>query len=268
MDMDIFKEKLNTKTFNALCDMASFIDCNYSMQALYNGKDELKFRKTNKTLVTFYMRESKLTVLIIFGKKEREAFESRREEFSSYINSYYDSSKTYHDGKWMFIDIADNSYTGEILKMISIKKKPNENTLTMCGYKCDLCKAYAKNIKTEDRREQLSQMWIKHFDLHVKPENIYCDGCRSKKKDAIYADGSCPVKECVQSRKLKGCFDCGEYPCDTFNLRKGLSYCEACEKLGDDFIEDDYFTYIKAYDNKTRIDRYKKINDKYDIMPS
>lgn len=30
--------------------------------------------------------------------------------------------------------------------------------LTMCGYRCDLCKAFAPNIKKNDEREMVSAM--------------------------------------------------------------------------------------------------------------
>lgn len=42
--------------------------------------------------------------MIIFGKAERDKFENSREEFSEYINSFYDNTKQYHDGKWLYID--------------------------------------------------------------------------------------------------------------------------------------------------------------------
>ena len=268
MKLDIFKETLGESAFGALEDIASFIDCNYNMDVLYDGKEELKFQRSKKTLVTFYIKPDKLTVLIIFGRAEREIFESRRAEFSGYINGYYEGSKTYHDGKWMFIDITDDEYAGDIMRMIKIKKKPDKNALSMCGYKCDMCKAYAKNLGKDDKRAELSDAWHKYYGFRVEVKDIYCDGCRSRKRDAKLLDAGCPVTACVIEKGLNSCIDCGLYPCEIFAQRKGISACEAKAALKNSYSDGEYETYLLSYDNKTRIDRYRKIKDKYDITPS
>ena len=268
MDLSIFKQTLGEKPFEALQDITTFIDLYYNMDVLYNGKDELKFGRSKKTLVTFYIKPVKLTVLLIFGKNEREKFDMLSTGFSSYIKSYYESNKTYHDGKWMFIDLADDKYAGDIIRMICIKKKPDKTAVTMCGYKCDMCGAYAKNIKKQDRRKQLSAMWKKYYDIDIKPEDIYCDGCRSKKKVAVLIDDKCPVRLCAADRKLMGCAECGQYPCETFALRKGMSARDAKTALKEGFDSDEYDKYLAAYDNKTRIDVYRRLKDKYDITLS
>jgi len=258
MDYLKFKSILNAKFLDIYAKIMSFIECNYNMDILYDGKNEIKVRRSNKTLVTFYVMEDKLTVLIIFGKKEREVFEDMSANFSEYINDYYNNSKTYHDGKWMFIDIKDDMYVDEIIKLIKIKKKPNPNVITMCGYKCDLCKAHSKNIKKQDKRTELSTMWNKYYDLKIPPRDIFCDGCRCKKKDVKRIDDSCPVRACVIDKSIHSCADCDSYPCDIFKQRRGLSKDEAKEKLKGCYCNDEYNEYLLAFDNKTRVDRYRK----------
>lgn len=48
----------------------------YEMDELWDG-NELKFRRGGKTLVTLYIKEGFFTVLVIFGKAEREKFEAQ-----------------------------------------------------------------------------------------------------------------------------------------------------------------------------------------------
>lgn len=55
MDLNVFKEKLGDRAFMALEEIAAFIDCNYNMNSVYDGKDELKFQRSKKTLITFYV---------------------------------------------------------------------------------------------------------------------------------------------------------------------------------------------------------------------
>ena len=119
-----FRDKLG-KSFKAFIDLIRFVRVEYEMDELWNGTDNLKFRKSEKTLVSIGINDNKFNALIIFGKAEREKFESVKNNFSPFICGYYDNSRTYHDGKWMFIDIEDETYLNEIIEMIKIKKKPN-----------------------------------------------------------------------------------------------------------------------------------------------
>ncbi len=107
-----------------------FIEKNYEMDILWNkggktGVYELKYRKS-KTLCALYPKEQGLCILIIFGKVERDKFENSREEFSEYINKFYDNTKQYHDGKWLYIDRVDDEIARDIEQLLLIKKRPNK----------------------------------------------------------------------------------------------------------------------------------------------
>ena len=137
-------------------------------------------------------------------------------------------------------------------------EKQEENTLTMCGYCCALCKAFAPNIHRKDERAQLSMMWKKYYDLAYEPDAIYCEGCRCKKPEAKRIDMNCPVRKCVMEKKLEHCGACEAYPCDTFKLREGMDMETAKQQLGELFSANEYTDYLSAYDNSTRLDEYKK----------
>lgn len=123
-----FKKRINDVPANVRdiwADIVGYIREYYIMDELWDEKEELKFRRSGKTLVTLYLKDDKVVALVIFGKAEREKFEQVQCEFSGYINNYYTKSHTYHDGKWMFIDVTDLNIVSEIKKLIVIKKKPN-----------------------------------------------------------------------------------------------------------------------------------------------
>ncbi len=129
-EADIFISVKELKTilrgsYGAFIRLVEYIRVNYVMDELWDGKAELKFRKSGKTLVTIAVKDGAFNVLVIFGKAEREVFDTVRTQFSDYICSYYDNSRTYHDGKWMFIDIADETYVDDLIRLLAIKKKPN-----------------------------------------------------------------------------------------------------------------------------------------------
>lgn len=116
------------KTFN---DITSFIEEKYNVDAIWDnggkaGLYELKYRKSGRTLCALYLRELGLHILIIYGKAEREKFESSKKEFSQCIIDIYDNTKQYHDGKWLFIDLINDEFIGDIKRLLLIKKKPNK----------------------------------------------------------------------------------------------------------------------------------------------
>ncbi|SCZ04527.1 DUF3788 domain-containing protein [Alkaliphilus peptidifermentans] len=112
-------------------DIVDFVEKNYNYETVWNkykktGKYELKFRRSGKTLCSLYPQTDSIEVLIVFGKKEREKFEASRNDFSEGINSLYDNTHQYHDGKWMYINLKDEELVDDIKRLIIIKKEPNK----------------------------------------------------------------------------------------------------------------------------------------------
>ncbi len=132
--------------------------------------------------------------------------------------------------------------------------------LTMCGYRCDLCRAYAGNVATRDQRAEQIRIWEKYYGgfQDATPESVYCEGCRCDKPDARRIDAGCPVRACVSAKGIAHCGDCADYPCDTHEQRRGLSREDARRKAGDAFNDAEYEGFLTAFDNKTRLDAYRK----------
>lgn len=101
----------------------------YETEQIWNngGKKwtyEYKFRKSGKTLCAFYFKENTLGFMIIFGKDERIIVEEIRNELSSDVLKTYDDAQTFHDGKWVMLNITDYSISEDIKKLLFIKRKP------------------------------------------------------------------------------------------------------------------------------------------------
>lgn len=116
--------------FETWCSINNFIKNNYNMDILWDGGGktgvfELKYRKSGKTFCALYPREKGMRLLIIFGKSEREKFETSRMDYSEYIINLYDNTHQYHDGKWLYIDIINGTVIEDIKRLLLIKKKPN-----------------------------------------------------------------------------------------------------------------------------------------------
>ena len=191
-----------------------FMRSKYRLDEVGDGKDELKFKQGQKTILTIYTKEDRYTFLIIFGKKEREVFESDADSYSKYIQDYYDGSRTYHDGKWMFIDVTTPEQLEEVKKLIMIKKKPNRKPFptegayySKCGHRCDMC-VHFTGMSDELRNEIIPHL-TKVWDVHEW--DMRCDGCHSP--DCYCKDDPCHAKKCAPGKGLSECKDCPNYPC-------------------------------------------------------
>lgn len=191
-----------------------FMRGKYQLDEVGDGKDELKFKQGKKTILSLYIKENRFDVLLIYGKKEREVFESRRQDFSSTVQRIYDSSKTYHDGKWMIFEVSTLEQAKELEPLIMIKKKPNRRPFSkegaiyaQCGQRCDLCVHYVE--QDEVRRKvmipPLTQMY------GITDWSMRCGGCDS---DSCHCkEEPCFAKSCAVEKQLAKCSGCTEHPC-------------------------------------------------------
>lgn len=124
--------------------------------------------------------------------------------------------------------------------------------LTRCGYRCDLCLAYAENIKNNDQRALLSEGWRKIFGIDLQPEEVFCEGCLTCSADPILVDKSCLVRPCVISKGIENCAQCDDYPCDILETRL-VRYEDWVEKLPFTLSRSDRKNFIKPYENVVRL---------------
>lgn len=88
----------------------------------------LRYRRSGKTLVSFYPEKRGFTVQVILGKKEVEKFESIRAELSADIVKLFDETEQFHDGRWLYIRQPGMGTVDDIEKLIQLKRKPKPKT--------------------------------------------------------------------------------------------------------------------------------------------
>ncbi|MDL2212048.1 DUF3788 domain-containing protein [Erysipelotrichaceae bacterium OttesenSCG-928-M19] len=120
--------KQQIEVFQTIC---TFIDSTYEMDKAWNtgGKKwnyEYKFRRGGKTLCAFYFKENCLGFMVILGKAEREKFEDDSANYSFQVVELYHQTTTYHDGKWLMLELNDLTLFNDIKKLLLIKRKPNK----------------------------------------------------------------------------------------------------------------------------------------------
>lgn len=83
----------------------------------------VKFKKSGKNLCTIYPREEYFTVLIVVGKKQKEAVEDILSDCSDRIKDVYHQTKEGNGQKWLMIGLEDKDKTYEdVLRLINIRK--------------------------------------------------------------------------------------------------------------------------------------------------
>ena len=131
-----------------------------------------------------------------------------------------------------------------------------EEVLSRCGYRCDLCLAYAPNVQAHpEYRQTLSDGWFKYFGFRIPAEQIYCDGCLSGRTRLI--DRECPVRPCVIEHAVDNCSACAEYVCDRLKERL-VAFEEAERRVGMTILPEDRERFIRPYENQARLEKLKK----------
>ncbi|MHA1922561.1 MAG: DUF3788 family protein [Candidatus Heimdallarchaeota archaeon] len=115
----------------AWLDIRSFVEENYTFEPniVYWEKKigwGLKYQRSGRTLVSFYPEKNCFAVLLTLGKKEVEAFELIKNEFTPYIVDVFENTKQLHDGRWLWLRVSKITETPDIKRLIIIKKKPKK----------------------------------------------------------------------------------------------------------------------------------------------
>jgi hypothetical protein len=130
-----------------------------------------------------------------------------------------------------------------------------EPILSRCGYRCDLCLAYAANLDAHPENAQiLSDGWFTYFGFRINPENIRCDGCLQL--DGQRIDSDCPVRPCVLEHGYATCAECEAYVCPKLQERI-VTLPEVRQRVGHDIPAEDILRFIQPYENLPRLLRLR-----------
>jgi hypothetical protein len=111
--------------------MTDYLAQRYEMDVLWDrggraGPYECKYRRGGRTLCALYPGEGRFGFMVVLGQKEREGFEAGRPGFSQAMQALYDGATTYHDGKWLMVDVADGQLLDDMKALLRLKRRPNK----------------------------------------------------------------------------------------------------------------------------------------------
>lgn len=83
----------------------------------------VKFKKAGKTLCTLYPRELFFSVMVVVGKREREAVERLLPEATAELREIYQQTKEGNGQRWLMIDLEEQGELyDDVLRLIQIRR--------------------------------------------------------------------------------------------------------------------------------------------------
>jgi len=121
---------LGARAFKRWEELTRFIHDTYpgvfQPEWLYAGKNHgwsLRFKKS-KPLCTFVPERGRFKVLAVFGAAEREKVEEILPTINSHVRGDYESATTYHDGKWVLVEVDSTAVMRDVERLLLLKRKP------------------------------------------------------------------------------------------------------------------------------------------------
>ena len=84
----------------------------------------VRYRRGGRTLVSLFPERGGMSVVLVYGRKEQEAFEAARDGLAPGLTALFDTAQVYPDGRWLLIPVDSETPLPDIGRMIAIKKKP------------------------------------------------------------------------------------------------------------------------------------------------
>ena len=126
---EIVEEWLGKRGYGYWTQLSEWIATSYpgifSPEWLFGGKKHgwyLRYKKS-KSLCQFAPRKKKFLVSIVFGSMEREEVENIKCKLSLGTKTEYENAKTFHDGKWLLLEVKNKTILKDIQKLLSVKRK-------------------------------------------------------------------------------------------------------------------------------------------------
>lgn len=131
--------------------------------------------------------------------------------------------------------------------------KTSGEILTRCGFRCDICPAYEKNIQGQEELKTIRSGWRSYFGFDIPEDRIACVGCLNEGR---HADADCPVRPCAVERRIQTCADCPDFECE--RLKSRMDFAESVIPKFRNIPERDFERYFRPYLSRERLERIRR----------
>jgi hypothetical protein len=86
----------------------------------------VRYRKSGKTLCSFFPEVDAFSVLIVLGASESAKVNKIKARLNANVRNVFEQTDQLRDGKWMWIRILEESDIESLKMLLSAKRKPKE----------------------------------------------------------------------------------------------------------------------------------------------
>jgi len=127
--------------------------------------------------------------------------------------------------------------------------------VSFCGYRCDLCPAYVKNVDKFVDRTMVRNGWKTFFSFDVPEDRIICVGCCDERN---HLDTDCPVRPCALKKHVQNCSFCSFFKtCDTLRLRADILDTPK-KKFAGKISKEQYEIFFRPYEGRKELKQQKR----------
>ena len=132
----------------------------------------------------------------------------------------------------------------------------NKQQVSFCGYRCDLCPAYEKNVDRLAKRTTIRKAWSTFFGFDVSEDRIICVGCGD---EGAHLDTECPVRPCARAKHLQNCSFCDLFEsCESLRLRADI-IDEIKKKHIGQISKEEYALFFRPYEGRKELKKQRKL---------
>lgn len=83
----------------------------------------VKFKKSGRSLCTIYPRESFFTVMVVIGRREKEAVEAILPDCAPRLREIYARTREVNGQRWLMIDLEDRDQVyRDVLRLMDLRR--------------------------------------------------------------------------------------------------------------------------------------------------
>jgi hypothetical protein len=98
-----------------------------------------------------------------------------------------------------------------------------------CGINCEECEAFiATQNKDNQLKTKVAQRWSSLYGKKIKPDDVYCYGCKFGGTQGIYCQAMCRIKPCCREKQIETCAQCKDFACK--DLKEVFNFCSDAKK--------------------------------------
>jgi len=130
-----------------------------------------------------------------------------------------------------------------------------DKPVSFCGYRCDLCPAFIKNVDALTDRTTIRKGWNTFFGFDIPEERIICVGCKST---GAHLDTTCPVRPCALERHVDSCSLCTSFDtCEKLKSRADV-IDEIKKKFAGNLSKREYELFFRPYEGRCELKKQRK----------